>query len=124
MNEFMKEELELIESYFIKEDVVPDKPYIHLSLLRKIQTMIDNYPKEIDRFIRETQNYIICNHDWNGLEMDKLKKAIITHLLKGIQMERISKEYKLAVPKEQLEGFRDGLRWVLKTIPLLKARNE
>lgn len=40
MNDFTKEELELIESYFIKEDVVPDKPYIHLSLLRKIQYMI------------------------------------------------------------------------------------
>ena len=86
--------------------------------------MIDNYPKEIDGFIREPQDYISCNHDWHELEMDKLKKTIITHLLKGIQMERISKKYKLAVPKEQLEGFRDGLRWVLETIPLLKAKNE
>lgn len=57
MNEFMKEELELIESYFIKEDVVPDKPYIHLSLLRKIQTMIDNF----------------CDHEWaNSRRLDWL----------------------------------------------------
>ena len=45
MNDFTKDELELIELYFIKEDVVPDKPYIHLSLLRKIQYMLGNHVK-------------------------------------------------------------------------------
>ena len=120
MNDFTKEELEEI----CDSIRIYSRAKWYCELEEKIQSMIDNYPKEIDGFIREPQDYISCNHDWHELEMDKLKKTIITHLLKGIQMERISKKYKLAVPKEQLEGFRDGLRWVLETIPLLKAKNE
>lgn len=123
MNDFTKEELQHIyDGLWMLSKLGWEKS--DLTKCKKIAGMIDNYPKEIDGFIQEPQNYTSCNHDWHGLEMDKLKKAIITHLLKGIQMERISKEYKLAVPKEQLEGFRDGLRWVLETIPLLKAKNE
>ena len=44
MNDFTKEELELIEWYVRKEKIIPDTPYFHLKLLIKLQSLIDNYP--------------------------------------------------------------------------------
>lgn len=47
MNEFTKDELILIEEFFLEQEEVPDMPYIHLDLLRKIQSMIDNYDAKV-----------------------------------------------------------------------------
>ena len=57
MNDFTKEELELMEWYVRKEKVVPDIPYLHIQLLRKLQSMIDHY--EEDKKVKDALNYIL-----------------------------------------------------------------
>jgi hypothetical protein len=55
MTNFNKEELHLIEWYLKKETTVPDFPYKHLELLRKVQRMIDKY----------------CDHEYHNTKISK-----------------------------------------------------
>lgn len=51
---------------------------------------------------------------------NELKKIIITHLENGKYLEMACNKHNLNVPKEYLEGYRQGLRAVLKMIHTLE----
>lgn len=94
MNEFTKEELQDLHDslYGGMHDDFPI-PEENKDLQQKIKSMIDNYPKEIDGFIREPQNYTSCNHDWHELEMaEPATPTIICIKCRAIHFIRIEHE--------------------------------
>ena len=69
MNDFTKDELEeLLDAIGWKlGEGQADK--LTFPLEAKLKAMIENYPKQIDGFMRDMQDYTGCNHDWHELEM-------------------------------------------------------
>ena len=72
MTDFTKEELEDISicvSGAMESSHILEIEY--KLLYEKIQSMIDNYPKDIVGYARNRQKYIKCDHAWEPLEFAK-----------------------------------------------------
>lgn len=60
-----------------------------------------------------------CDTDFN--DYDKLRKVVVFHLYSGKSLERACNKFGFPVPKEYLEGYKQGLRTVLKMMSTLES---
>ena len=99
MNEFTKEELQIIHLDINTEinkhrGILKPSPF-HLALRDKVERMIENYcdyenSKSIDGFVPHPTDYTECNHEWENVEYatDAVTPTIICVKCKAIHFVR------------------------------------